>query len=431
MKNNFRKSIFSIAWAIACLAACSQKDEDSSPEPQPSTSATVTEIGQPQGVASSKSIGPEGGEISSSDGLVTLTIPAGALTSTTNITIQPISNQSPNGLGLAYRFSPDGTQFAKDAKLVFQYNADSVAVNDAQMLGVGFQQADRRWQRAANIEVDTLNRLISVAMPHFSDWSAYELEQIEGAGIEGSQALELNQSADLLLNEALLIVPLDQDPSKSLTFKDAKWSVVGGSANGTVTFKKGALATYTAPGKTPPQNPITVELEITFKNSPKKVFLRKRILIGGDYFYGTFDGQPFNWTQTNCILKNGQVIMTGTDESFTQSLNIILQSADPEALLGFYPYKQGIMAGGAWGEFAVSYLTHNGYISVNTPCMARKPMISGGGVTITGFDEVGGTYYIKGSLTGTYFRLAGDRCPGAEFLSAPIQGQFRLAVIKQ
>ena len=56
-------------------------------------------------------IGPDGGIVISEDGRLVLTIPAGALTSTTNIEVQTIGNQR-TASGRAYELSPDGLTFA-------------------------------------------------------------------------------------------------------------------------------------------------------------------------------------------------------------------------------------------------------------------------------------------------------------------------------
>lgn len=65
-------------------------------------------VGTATGAPASKTIGAEGGSLSSTDGRITVTIPAGALANDTQIAIQPISNTASGGLGAAYRLSPAG-----------------------------------------------------------------------------------------------------------------------------------------------------------------------------------------------------------------------------------------------------------------------------------------------------------------------------------
>ncbi|WP_052731058.1 hypothetical protein [Spirosoma radiotolerans] len=435
---NLRNSFFIVWTLLASATGCKQQLDVVSPtspvtstDPSGTESGAVTEIGQPQGTSSSQLIGPQGGTVRSTDGAVDLVIPAGALTTATTITIQPITNQAPNGVGLAYRFSPDGTQFAKAAHLTFHYDAGQVAVNDPDMLAAGFQQTDRRWQRASDIIVDTTNRLISVAMPHFSDWTAYELERLEDLDLEGGpdkgKTLDFGQSATINVTEAFLIAPLTETKHETFKVKDIVWSVVGGEANGKLVTKTAGLqVTYTAPAKYPPQNPVTVQAEITFKNSAKKVFLRKRILIGSDYFTGTFGGEPFEWSQIVCTKRGQTLTLTGTNEAFTQSLNVILTLPNPDNPLGAYPYTQGMKTGAAVAEFSPSVSTYDGYVSYTITCVPAKYVISPGNVIITGFDEVDGVNYVRGTLSGTYYKLSGP-CP-AEIIGKQIQGEFRTAV---
>src|SRR5438045_1326293 len=64
------------------------------------TSAAITAIGTPIGSPVTKIIGAAGGTIISADGRAELNIPAGALSSDLAISIQPITNECPNGVGV-------------------------------------------------------------------------------------------------------------------------------------------------------------------------------------------------------------------------------------------------------------------------------------------------------------------------------------------
>lgn len=212
---------------LASMTACKHDEEPITPDPvkpgsgQELPGKNQTEVGVPQGTATSLTIGPAGGILTTADGRVRLEIPAGAVASNTLISIQPILNHAPNGLGLAYRFSPDGTQFAKPATLTIKYQKGAVAVNDPLMLQVGYQGSDKQWLRVPGVKVDTLSQSISVPMPHFSDWTAYEIAKIEALSVEGGPAkgapLDFGQSTELEVTGALL-EPLTQT-TESLTIK--------------------------------------------------------------------------------------------------------------------------------------------------------------------------------------------------------------------
>jgi len=49
--------------------------------------------------------------------ILAICIPAGALTNEQHITIQPLTNTSPGGKGIAYRLTPHGQQFSKPVKI--------------------------------------------------------------------------------------------------------------------------------------------------------------------------------------------------------------------------------------------------------------------------------------------------------------------------
>jgi hypothetical protein len=80
--------------------------------------------GDPQGTATVQTIDAAGGSLTSADGRVTLDMPAGALSTATTVSIQPITNTTPNGLALNYRLEPEGTTFAVPVSLTFHLSAN-------------------------------------------------------------------------------------------------------------------------------------------------------------------------------------------------------------------------------------------------------------------------------------------------------------------
>src|ERR1035438_354521 len=106
-------SIVGIILCLVLLAAC--KKSNVSGGSGGTNIPYITPIGDTAGALVSASIGPTGGSLTSSDGRVQLMIPAGALSQTTTISIQPIINLCPGGIGLAYDLQPNGTKFAVPA----------------------------------------------------------------------------------------------------------------------------------------------------------------------------------------------------------------------------------------------------------------------------------------------------------------------------
>ena len=105
---------FASAVVVVVVLACGSP-------PEVAVAPTPTEIGTPIGAATSVVIGAAGGSVKTPDGRLTVTIPAGALAADTTIAIQPITNTSPGGAGVAYELLPDGQTFAVPAQLTLAY----------------------------------------------------------------------------------------------------------------------------------------------------------------------------------------------------------------------------------------------------------------------------------------------------------------------
>src|SRR3569623_3011399 len=64
-------------------------------------------------------VGASGGDVMSSDGVLELTIPPGALPGDTMITIEVATDVPAGTLGTAYDIGPEGTQFASPVAMRF------------------------------------------------------------------------------------------------------------------------------------------------------------------------------------------------------------------------------------------------------------------------------------------------------------------------
>jgi len=102
-------------------------DPDPDPTPDPGPAPNVV----------SKEIGPDGGEITSADGLLTLTFPAGALGNTETITIAPLDADSLGsefddiGVEIAYDLGPDGLEFNLPVMVSFNDDQDPNVGSDS------------------------------------------------------------------------------------------------------------------------------------------------------------------------------------------------------------------------------------------------------------------------------------------------------------
>src|SRR5262245_2521689 len=82
------------------------------------TSPTSSPPGS-NGTHAEQTVGATGGTAVSSDGMLTVTIPEGALSADTIITVEEISSPIAGSIGVTYEIGPTGTQFKNPVTLSF------------------------------------------------------------------------------------------------------------------------------------------------------------------------------------------------------------------------------------------------------------------------------------------------------------------------
>ena len=238
---------------LAVFAGACKKDNNSKNDVgQP----LVTDKGTPVGPAASTTIGPDGGTVTSSDGILSLNIPQGALPAQTDISIQPITNEAPLGVGQSYRLTPEGTTFSLPVTLTFHYNDEMLASNPAEFLWIIFQDTDGSWNGMLNSTVDKNARTVSVEANHFSDWATGRFVDLSVDPV--SKSVKKKESVKLAIkgfskppkedDELTPLIPIDvtseqfvqTNSEKFLDFKVANWTLNG--VNAPVDNKYGSLA---------------------------------------------------------------------------------------------------------------------------------------------------------------------------------------------
>ena len=79
--------------------------------------------------AAGDGIGPEGGQVVSDDGRLTIDIPEGALEEPVEITIEEADDLPEGALGPAYRVLPVGTVFEAPVHVLYNYGARGMEVD--------------------------------------------------------------------------------------------------------------------------------------------------------------------------------------------------------------------------------------------------------------------------------------------------------------
>lgn len=323
----------------------------------------VTDKGTPDGAPVTKVIGVSGGEVVSADGLLTLGIPAGALSTNTSISIQPITNHVPLGVGKGYRLTPEGTTFSKPVKISFKYNDEILDSGIPEVLWIATQKEDGTWLGDRRSKVDKNAKTVTTETTHFSDWVTGRFINFELVSdkqtVKTGESVELELTGFLLKDEGYDLVPLIYTGSGSKSkvpvdkfavaeeynqFYIGDWALNGkkipvSNSNGSLDSYKGLYADYTAPAKPPSPRTVAVSLTLNFdKNSGGKgsVILVTHITIVDDgyYFRLMAGGKEYLFTGFNlttpiseqedrtaypAFIQKGTLLLSGSTKSLSKS----------------------------------------------------------------------------------------------------------------
>jgi hypothetical protein len=333
---------------LAFLTSCKKSDSPSVPV---DNSPIITDIGTPNGILSGITIGPSGGTLESADGNLTVTIPPGALSSETEISIQPVTNTAPLGLGSGYRLQPEGITFANPIQLTFHYNEQLLKESLEDFLWIVTQAGDGSWKAMLKSAVDKNAKTVTIATTHFSDWvlgrfigftltpslSAIQKGksvQLRLTGFARDKSLLPGQESVTLSSllgdgaEGLTLEGYDDSPAwESRIFKVRQWSINGvvapvSNSNGSLQISGNSSmnVTYTAPNKMPAKNPIkiSVSLEaVSTAGNSREFLVSSDITVVDDDFYllVKIDGQELEY-YNNDSTNNTRIYCFVGDDHF-------------------------------------------------------------------------------------------------------------------
>jgi hypothetical protein len=199
------------------LPACKEETNQLEPtSPNRPVVGAVRPTGTSLGPAVKGQIGPDGGTLQSADGTFTITVPAGALSAPTEVSIEPITSTCKGSIGHGWRLTPHGKAFAKPVQLTVEYSAyqDSVSVADA--LGLAYQNDKGIWQFIGASAIDKTNRTVTMSTDHFSDWTLLQwmtLSPISSQLLEKEDVtLTALRYIPLPVNGDELLVPINPSP---------------------------------------------------------------------------------------------------------------------------------------------------------------------------------------------------------------------------
>lgn len=301
---------------VLTLAGCT-------PEPQLKTEPAVTAKGDPTGSPTQGVIGAAGGTLTSGDGKLKLTVPAGALSADTTLTMTPLSVTAPGGLQ-AFRLGPEGTTFSSPASLSFTASDADLAGTDLSGLRIAYQDEQGRWLSFNDATVD--GHTVTIKTTHLSDWSINTgfLLRPPSAKVKlgGTLALSVRYCNVVAVDGLMSIAAACQEDEDILPLLGA-WAVNGTTGGSSAVGTVGAVvgtnkATYTAPSSKPSSNPVAVSVEMYTKNRASKTLLVSNVTVGDDFpagYTGTFTfreryGGPGTSVAFQDTTANGTVTMT-------------------------------------------------------------------------------------------------------------------------
>ncbi|MEM7109064.1 MAG: hypothetical protein AAF519_12625 [Bacteroidota bacterium] len=127
-------------------------------------------------------IGTNGGTVTSTNNDLTISIPAGALSTSTEITIVETTSHPIGNVGVVYDLGPDGTQFNSPVSLTFSYDpADLPTGRDENDLVIAFAE-NGSWVPLGSNVVDAGNNTVTALTTHFTPFGLYFPTGNEGEG---------------------------------------------------------------------------------------------------------------------------------------------------------------------------------------------------------------------------------------------------------
>lgn len=305
MKQYFSFAAVAITVSIFFISACGHKSNSLD---EPIDTNTQTPVGSPAGNAVKKTINAQGGELASPDGSIQVIIPAGALSAAKEISIQPISNELPAGIGQAFRILPHGEQFSKPISIVFHYKAEDTLNTLAQFLDIAYQDEKGNWQALNNTVVDRTKHTLTATTTHFSDWAYFKSLTLTPA----EKIVNTEEEVALKVTTRFPYVDPDDQPKgeattpvytapRELRPDEIKgWTYQGEG----ILVSRGAQAFYTAPNKVPAANPEAIVANIQMHRKGQfMLFANMTVVSNKNVTYLQVDEDELN------PLNNGKCIL--------------------------------------------------------------------------------------------------------------------------
>ncbi|MGZ8544565.1 MAG: hypothetical protein ACXWV0_04675 [Flavisolibacter sp.] len=381
-------------WAclLGLLLSCKKDDKQITPVTNPVGVATA--VGTPDATPLvEETIDETGGSISSQDGRINITIPAGALDGDQQISIQSISNHNPLAIQKAFRLSPHGVHFKKPVTIEFSYTDEDVKNTIPEALGIAYQDAQGIWQAEGGVVIDKVNQTAKITTNHFSDWTLFESFYLLSSGTmvntNGTVQLEVVTTEDIL---ASLVSGKQVPMGKKVSMPASaikEWQL-NGAGN---LQRNGAKATYRALATVPgAPNPVAVSVRLDLKQRGTFLLLR-HIEVQNDDGEIEIRVAGNNWVKKTASIAvrrpDGHIAIADSDGD-TQGSYILIQFLGS---VGTHTFKEPTSNVGAHIHYHITDVVNYSCFYINGN---QQLVPSGGGITVTSMGEDDG--FIKGTF---------------------------------
>lgn len=413
---NIQKLLPLFSLLFIAFQACKKGDNVIHKEkPQP----IKTGRGTPTDAPASMIIGAAGGELTSGDGKLKITVAPGTVTANTTFSIQPITNTLFEGKDrTAYRLLPEGTRFAKPVQLQFAYHDDDTLNTSEDVLTVASQLADGAW----SVLPTRLNRnakTLTVETDHFSDWTItggifLDVDKDELGLGEKTMIRVVSIVEDHLLAAIPLLYTEDRNKLESIN----NWQIVSGIGSlGVETGQLGKLQTeaeYGAPADmTPNRRTMIIGVDVMGYNLIKdpaapggvrrlnKMILLTRITVVKEFIKAVIGGTTYMFTGSEAVAtsSNGALIIGGRSTELDLGITILGDTVGTYNC-GLHTGIQAFITQGS-RSFSTFYMKCNGTGAVYASVPIEVTKAGGPG------------QWIEGKFRGSLFDNNANACAGA------------------
>jgi hypothetical protein len=166
MLRKMRFGLLAAVLVVAAAVACSSSDDPAGGTPTGTSNGHGT-------------VGKSGGDVATSDGVLTVSVPAGALPADTQITITEIRSPAAGAIGKTFDIGPSGTQFTTPVTLKFKYSSADLSGTAATSLEVA-TIVNGEWVALANGAVDTGTQIATGQTTHLSPYGVHAKSSVHG-----------------------------------------------------------------------------------------------------------------------------------------------------------------------------------------------------------------------------------------------------------